>query len=98
MVVGLIAIAAGLFLLTGVAPEEGPIRLLAGLALSGVGMGLNTGPAVSAAVGSVNRASVGIASGIVNLARMVRATLGVAVVVALTVNETVPAKGADLGA
>lgn len=45
----------------------------------GVGLGLNTGPLMSVAVGSVPASRAGMASGLVNAGRMVGATLGVAV-------------------
>ena len=45
----------------------------------GVGLGLNTAPMQNIAVASVPPSRAGIASGLVNTARMVGATLGVAV-------------------
>jgi EmrB/QacA subfamily drug resistance transporter len=50
-----------------------------GLLLTGIGMALNTGPVLTAAVASVESARAGTASALVNTARMVGATLGVAV-------------------
>ena len=50
-----------------------------GLALTGIGMGLNTGPLMSVAVEAVTAARSGTASSLINVARMVGATLGVAV-------------------
>jgi EmrB/QacA subfamily drug resistance transporter len=50
-----------------------------GLALTGIGMGLNTGPLMSVAVGSVAAARSGTASALINVARMTGATLGVAI-------------------
>jgi predicted MFS family arabinose efflux permease len=44
----------------------------------GVGLGLNTGPLLSLAVSAVQKAQAGVAAGIINTARMVGATLGVA--------------------
>ncbi len=49
-----------------------------GLALAGVGMGLNTGPLYGVAVGSVGHERAGTASALINVARMAGATLGVA--------------------
>jgi len=51
----------------------------AGLVLTGCGMGLNTGPLFGVAVGSVPTARSGSAASLINVARMVGATLGVAV-------------------
>jgi MFS transporter, DHA2 family, methylenomycin A resistance protein len=49
-----------------------------GLAIVGIGMGLNTGPLMSVAVDAVSAARSGTASALINVARMVGATLGVA--------------------
>ena len=49
-----------------------------GLTMAGLGMGLNTGPLYGLAVGSVGRERAGTASALINVARMVGATLGVA--------------------
>ena len=47
--------------------------------LAGAGLALNTGPAVGMAMGSVSVSRAGLTSGIVNLARLVGITVGVAV-------------------
>jgi predicted MFS family arabinose efflux permease len=49
----------------------------------GIGLGLNTGPVLTVAVSSASKDHAGVASGIVNTARIVGATLGVAVLGAL---------------
>jgi hypothetical protein len=49
------------------------------LAILGIGLGLNTGPANSVAVASVPPSRSGTASGLLNTARMIGATLGVAI-------------------
>jgi MFS transporter, DHA2 family, methylenomycin A resistance protein len=49
-----------------------------GLLLAGIGMGLNTGPLISVAVDAVSAARSGMASALINVARMTGATLGVA--------------------
>jgi MFS family permease len=49
-----------------------------GLALAGIGLGLNTGPLMSVAVDAVSAARSGTASALINVARMTGATLGVA--------------------
>ena len=49
-----------------------------GFFMSGIGMGLNTGPLLSIAVGTVPPARSGTASALINVARMTGATLGVA--------------------
>jgi len=50
-----------------------------GLVLAGVGMGLNTGPLYGVAVGAVTSRRSGRAASLLNVARMIGATLGVAV-------------------
>jgi DHA2 family methylenomycin A resistance protein-like MFS transporter len=49
-----------------------------GLMLTGLGMGLATGPLTGLAVGAVAAARSGTAAALINVARMVGATLGVA--------------------
>jgi EmrB/QacA subfamily drug resistance transporter len=63
------------------------------LFLTGVGMALNTGPVLAAAVAAVEAARAGIASALVNTARMVGATLGVAVMGAVYAGGTGAAPG-----
>jgi EmrB/QacA subfamily drug resistance transporter len=50
-----------------------------GLGLTGIGMGINTGPLMSVAVDAVGADRSGTASSLINVARMVGATMGVAV-------------------
>lgn len=50
----------------------------AALALTGIGLGFANGPLLAAAVGAVSAARSGTASALINLARMVGATIGVA--------------------
>jgi MFS transporter, DHA2 family, methylenomycin A resistance protein len=70
----------GCGLLVFAATEAGSPVLLAqfGLLLTGIGMGLNTGPLHGIAVGSVAKERSGTASALINVARMTGATLGVA--------------------
>jgi MFS transporter, DHA2 family, methylenomycin A resistance protein len=70
----------GCGLLVFAATEAGSPILLAqfGLLLTGIGMGLNTGPLHGIAVGSVAKERSGTASALINVARMTGATLGVA--------------------
>lgn len=57
-----------------------PISLAeTGLVVTGVGMGLNTGPLFGVAVAAVPAARSGNAASLINVARMIGATLGVAV-------------------
>jgi hypothetical protein len=50
-----------------------------GLVLTGLGMGLNTGPLFGVAVAAVPAARSGNAASLINVARMIGATLGVAI-------------------
>ncbi len=75
---GTAIIGCGL-LVVGATQAGRPVGLAeAGLILAGIGMGLNTGPLYSVAVGAVTAARSGTASALINVARMTGATLGVA--------------------
>jgi MFS transporter, DHA2 family, methylenomycin A resistance protein len=84
--VGLRVMAAGGTALCGcgllvlAATQAGQPFFLAeiGLGLTGIGMGMNTGPLMSVAVEVVTVARSGTASALINVARMAGATLGVA--------------------
>lgn len=79
MATGMTLMGAGLLVL-GLFPRDGALWAFeAALAVIGVGLGLNTGPLLAVAVASVPQVRSGTASGLVNTARMVGATLGVAV-------------------
>src|SRR5262249_39554954 len=54
-----------------------------GMVLTGAGMGINTGPLMGGAVAAVSATRSGTASSLINVARMVGATLGVAMLGAL---------------
>ncbi|CAI0837994.1 MFS transporter [Serratia entomophila] len=76
---GLAIIASGL-LLMGLSAHQASLALAEmSLALTGLGMGLATGPLMGAAVGAVAAGRSGTASALINVARMAGATLGVAV-------------------
>ncbi len=61
-----------------------PIWLaLVGMVLAGIGMGINTGPLMGVGVAAAPAARSGTASSLINVARMVGATLGVAMLGAL---------------
>jgi EmrB/QacA subfamily drug resistance transporter len=75
---GVAIIGVGLLLIAVTAGEASLVFAEIGLALTGVGMGLATGPLMGEAVGAVPAARSGTASAIINVARMVGATVGVA--------------------
>jgi MFS transporter, DHA2 family, methylenomycin A resistance protein len=76
---GLAIIACGLILIGATASMTTLAGAEVGLALTGLGMGLATGPLMGAAVGAVPAARSGTAASLINVARMAGATLGVAV-------------------
>lgn len=76
---GVAIIAAGLLLMGITASWPSLVATECGLALTGLGMGLATGPLMGIAVGAVAAARSGTASALVNVARMAGATIGVAV-------------------
>ena len=77
MTAGMGMMGAGLFALSALSPGWSLGAVEAVLALLGLGLGLNTGPVNAVAVASVAPSRAGMASGLLNTARMVGATLGV---------------------
>jgi EmrB/QacA subfamily drug resistance transporter len=75
---GVAIVGVGLLLIGMTAARPSLVFAEIGLALTGVGMGLATGPLMGEAVGAVPAARSGTASAIINVARMVGATVGVA--------------------
>jgi len=75
---GTAVIGCGLLVLAMTLAGKPLVLAAVGLALTGVGMGLNTGPLMSVAVEAVTAARSGTASALINVARMAGATLGVA--------------------
>jgi len=79
MTAGMAAMGAGLLALTLVSTVPNLPLIVTALLVIGAGLGLNTGPVNAVAVASLPPARSGTASGLVNTARMVGATLGIAV-------------------
>lgn len=75
---GVAIVGVGLLLIGLTAGQASLLFAEIGLALTGVGMGLATGPLMGEAVGAVHAARSGTASALINVARMVGATVGVA--------------------
>jgi MFS transporter, DHA2 family, methylenomycin A resistance protein len=75
---GVAVIGIGLLLIGMTAGQSSLVFAEVGLALTGVGMGFATGPLMGEAVGAVPAARSGTASAVINVARMVGATIGVA--------------------
>lgn len=76
---GLLVIAFGVAIIAMSSSQSTLIMTEIGLALTGVGMGLSMGPLIGAAVGAVDAARAGTASSVINVARIVGATIGVAI-------------------
>jgi len=77
---GGVAIMGGGLLLIGLSASQTTIILAeVGLALTGLGLGLATGPLAGAAVGAVAATRSGTAAALINVARIAGATIGVAV-------------------
>ena len=79
MTAGMAMMGAGLFLLALLPLYDNVLLVETALLVIGCGLGLNTGPVNAVAVANVAAARSGTASGLVNTARMIGATLGVAV-------------------
>jgi MFS transporter, DHA2 family, methylenomycin A resistance protein len=76
---GVAIIGCGLIMIGATASMASLAGAEAGLALTGLGMGLAIGPLMGAAVGAVPAARSGTAASLINVARMAGATIGVAV-------------------
>jgi MFS transporter, DHA2 family, methylenomycin A resistance protein len=75
---GVAIVGIGLLLIGATAAEVSLLSAEIGLTLTGIGMGMATGPLMGEAVGAVPPARSGTASALINVARMVGATVGVA--------------------
>jgi len=71
--------AAGMAIYAAAGPHAEVWLLELSFVLAGAGLALNTGPAVGLAMSAVPVRRAGLASGVVNLARLVGITVGVAV-------------------
>jgi MFS transporter, DHA2 family, methylenomycin A resistance protein len=94
MTAGMTAMGTGLFMLALIPLTDSFLLIATALLIIGCGLGLNTAPVNAVAVANVPAARSGTASGLVNTARMVGATLGVAVLGAVF---AMFAGGADAG-
>lgn len=83
MTLGMTMMGSGLFMLALIPLYDGLPLVEAALLVIGCGLGLNTAPVNGVAVASAPASRSGTASGLVNTARMVGATLGVAVLGAI---------------
>jgi len=84
---GFALIGVGLLMMRGVAPSDDWTHLLPGLLVSGIGSGLVNVPLASTAVGVVEPARAGMASGINSTARQVGIATGVAALGSLLASQ-----------
>ncbi len=75
---------AGMFLFSRLGVDSSPIHVMAGMVLTGAGMGAFSSTNTSAIMGSLSRQSYGIASAFLNLVRTFANLTGVAVGAAIT--------------
>jgi MFS family permease len=76
---GLVLMASGMALYAAAGPQAAIWLIELSFVLAGAGLALTTGPAVGLAMSAVPVQRAGLASGVVNLARLVGITVGVAV-------------------
>ena len=76
---GLVVMASGLLTYAAAGPRSDVWVIELSFVLAGAGLALTTGPAVGLAMSAVPLRRAGLASGVVNLARLVGITVGVAV-------------------
>jgi EmrB/QacA subfamily drug resistance transporter len=76
---GMALSALGLGALAGLDATSRPQLLIGALVVTGLALGLQTGPLMAVAVASTPPGRTGMASGLVNVGRMLGATLGVAI-------------------
>jgi MFS family permease len=95
---GFLAIGAGLLLMRGLTPASDWTHLLAGMIVAGLGGGLVSTPLVSTAVGVVEPARAGMASGINATFRQVGIATGVAGLGTILVSHVHGSAGAGVAA
>jgi MFS family permease len=76
-ITGSITSMLGMYGLSLIAPGSAEHYVIAGLVLGGAGLGLANGPSQSAALGSVDRARTGIASGLLSTSRYLGGAIGI---------------------
>ena len=75
---GLIAVSASMFWMTGITTHSSYGFLVVSFLLQGLGIGFVMSPMSTAAMNAVDGTKAGVASGILNMTRMVGSTFGVA--------------------
>ncbi len=80
---GMVILAAGLWLLSGLGATSGLGALLPGLIVAGVGIGLTTAPVTAAALDFAPPDQAGVRAGILNTSRMIGLAIGIALMGAI---------------
>ena len=78
IITGLLLLAAGLIVLSALRQRSGATLLISGLTLTGVGIGFTTSPITAAAMDGATNQTTGESAGLLNTARMIGLTLGIA--------------------
>ena len=78
-VTGSLLSVAGLLWLAQLTPEMDAWHIIGGLVLGGMGLGLSNGPSQSAAMGTVEQKSSGIASGVLSTFRYLGGVVGISI-------------------
>lgn len=81
--VGMVILAAGLWLLSGLGAKSGLGALLPGLIVAGFGIGLTTAPVTTAALDFAPADEAGLRAGILNTSRMIGLAIGIALMSAI---------------
>ena len=79
MTAGMATMGTGLFMLALISLNDSLLLIEAAMVVIGCGLGLNTGSVNAVAVANASTSRCGTASGLLNTARMIGATLGIAV-------------------
>ena len=80
---GMVILAAGLWLLSGLGAKSGLWALLPGLIVAGFGIGLTTAPVTTAALDFAPTGEAGVRAGILNTSRMIGLAVGIALMGAI---------------
>ncbi|MHB1630466.1 MAG: MFS transporter, partial [Bacilli bacterium] len=82
-VVGLLLLGVGTYLYSGLTPDSTTFDVVWRLMLAGTGMGMSIAPIMGATVLQVSFEKIGMASGVVNVARTLGTVFGVAILVVI---------------
>lgn len=98
MVSGLAVVAAAMLVSTGIKAESGSLYLLAGIVLSGLGLGCAAVASTAAGVSAVAADERGLASGLLNAAAQIGTAVGIAALGAVAAARTGIIMGGGEGA